>query len=856
MRTPLLPTLLACLLTLCPARTKAWVHPGLLHTPEAIERMRGYVAKGTEPAYSSFLRLRGLTQADYKMAGPWATIARDGEARGTKDGCERDFNTAYRCALLWCLTDSDAYARKALEIVRAYTSTLRLIDGHDAPLMAGLGGFILLNACELLRYTSPLWSDEDTETTEQCLRSVFLPILTKFEEDSPYANGNWGAIVNKMRLAMGVYLSDSALVSQAVDYYLSAYDNGSLPHYIAPSGQCQESGRDQAHAMLGITTLAETCEVAWSQGIDLYASLDNRLMAGTEYAARANLGYEVPFERWEDLTGLYCNWTELSTKALGQWRPGFEIPYNHYVGRLGLSMPFTSAALCEHLRPEGEAPGNDGVGFGSLLFYNGTGVRKLRKGETPTRREARDYEAKLLAYPAAEGAPLMHDYRVEAKAEGGDWVEIPTYMAQANAAVGEGMHEVHEYSYAYFDFVGTVSVRITRLGHRKYTRAQARPLYRGVILNPVNDSTLTLTLFQPENLSIEFDGSITDNLLLFTSPPPLTREEAEQQAQAEGREFVCLPPGYQKLGDTLRVKSHTTLYLEGGAYVDGKLLMRDVSDVTVCGRGIVRPTGGREGMEVTRSRHVVVEGVITTQCPVGESEDVSIRETRCLTHYPWGDGLNVFASRRVLYERVFCRTSDDCTTVYATRLGHRGSSSDIAMQGSTLWADVAHPIFIGLHGNSQDPDSCVRLTYRNIDILGQQEPQIDYQGCMAINAGDNNLVSHVLFDNIRVEAIGRGSLVQLRVCDNPKYCTAPGRGISDITFRHIRYTPPTLGQPQMLGLIAGYDEARRVSGIRFKDLRIGGQLITDHMEGKPGYYKTSDMARFFVGEHVDDLTFE
>ncbi len=838
------------LLTLSTAKAQAWKHPGLLHTDGAIERMRDYISNETEPAYSSFLKLREQTDAGYKMAGPWESIARDGEHRGTKDGNERDFNTAYRCALMWCLTDDDAYASKALEIVRAYASTLRHIDGHDAPLMAGLNGFVFVNACELLRYCCPLWTEEDTQEVGLCLRSAFLPVLEEFERQSPYANGNWGAITNKMRLASGVFLNDSALVSKAVDYYLNAYDNGSLPHYIAPSGQCQESGRDQAHAMLGVTTLAETCEVAWSQGIDLYGALDNRLMAGVEYAARANLGYDVPFERWEDITGLYSDWTELGTKALGQWRPGFELPYNHYVGRLGLSMPFTSAALSAYLRPEGAAPGNDGVGFGSLLFFGGTEVSKL-KGTVPAKRKGGDYEPRLLAYPLAEGAPLKHDYRLEAKAEGGDWVEIPTYMAKANVAVGGIRHETHEYSYAYFDFTGSVSVRITLLGGKTYKTAEVRPRYRGVIANQENDSTLTFSLFQPENVSVEFDGSITDNLLLFTSKPPVTKEEAQRQAKAEGRSFVYFPAGYHQLKDSLLVPSNTTVYLEGGAYVDGQILLRDVDNVTVCGRGVVRPTEGREGMRVSRCHNAVVDGVITTQCPTGESEDVLIHDVRCLTHYAWGDGLNVFASRRVLLDRVFCRTSDDCTTVYATRLGFRGSSSDITMRNSTLWADVAHPIFVGLHGNSEQPDSMVNLTYKNIDILGQQEPQMDYQGCLSINAGDNNLVRHVLFENIRIEDIGRGSLVQLRLFYNKKYCTAPGRGISDVTFRHVRYT----GRDPEPSLIIGYADDRRVSGVRFEDLRINGQRITDDMESKPSWYKTSDIARFFVGEFVDGVTF-
>lgn len=95
------------------------------------------------------------------------------------------------------------------------------------------------------------------------------------------------------------------------------------------------------------------------------------------------------------------------------------------------------------------------------------------------------------------------------------------------------------------------------------------------------------------------------------------------------------------------------------------------------------------------------------------------------------------------------------------------------MQNSTLWADVAHPIFIGLHGDVDRNEVMENLTYRNIDILDHREMQVDYQGCLAINAGDNNLVRNVRFENIRIENFRQGQLVNLRIFYNKKYCKAP-----------------------------------------------------------------------------------
>ena len=80
---------------------------------------------------------------------------------------------------------------------------------------------------------------------------------------------------------------------------------------------------------------------------------------------------------------------------------------------------------------------------------------------------------------------------------------------------------------------------------------------------------------------------------------------------------------------------------------------------------------------------------------------------------------------------------------------------------------------------------------------------------------------------------------------------APGRGIEDVLFKNITYN----GQNAELSHIIGYNHERMVRNIRFENLRINGTVISDDMPGKPAWYKTGDMARIFIGEHVDGVTF-
>jgi len=759
-------------------------------------------------------------QTTYKMAGPYEVVARDGEHRATKSGSERDMHTAWDCA-------RTGETDKALEIINAYATTLQRFDGHDAPLCTIQAYWLVRAMTEAKAHQTPEWT--------AMIRRAILPLMEQFEADSPYANGNWGAIVNRCRMACAIFLEDSALYRAAIDYHLSANDNGALPRYIGQTGQCQETGRDQAHVQLGLGALCDICEMAWTQGDDLWGALDNRLMKGLEYTARYNLGHDVPFETWQDCTGLYCDWTEPGAMQRGRIRCIYDAAYKHYTTVKGLKMPYTKKLL--ELQRKAE-----------------------RRGEIIRDPEADRFDVKgvkegvrlhrLFAYPAPEGAPLKHDYDVFVQTLGSkEWTKIDTYMAKVNAPTGDSKHRQSEISYAWFDFTGSVKVRVVTK-NKKYRNVRVRPDYRGVIANRQNDSTVQFLLFQPENLSVEFDGNITDNLLLFTSKPVIAKEEAERQAKAEGRRFTYYAPGLYTQ-DTLRVASNTTVYLAPGAYFTGTFAIEDAHDVQILGRGIARPRSGYEGCHVHRSQRVLIDGLTVNTCPVGGSDGVTLRNVKSISHPGWGDGLNVFASQNVLYERVFCRNSDDCTTAYATRKGFSGNCRNVTMRNATLWADVAHPIFIGIHGNSERGDTIENLRYENIDILCQSEPQVDYQGCMAINCGDNNLVRNVTFENIRVEQIHQGSLLQVKIGYNQKYCTAPGRGIEGVRFRNIRYN----GTQPYLSVINGYSEERKVKDITFEGLKINGRRLYDKMKGKPAWYATGDYIPMYVGNHVENVVF-
>lgn len=459
----------------------------------------------------------------------------------------------------------------------------------------------------------------------------------------------------------------------------------------------------------------------------------------------------------------------------------------------------------------------------------------------------------LVVYPSTGGLPVSTDFIVQVRTPGQPWKEVPVcHVKVVDALVGVSAPQAS--SMAYFDFSGTVEISVTSI-KRKFSAARIRPLSYG-IEPEVTGNTLHFALDRPRNMSIELDGDIFHNLQLFAGP---VETDVPDKADAH---TIYYGPGIHKVGN-VHLTTGQHVYLAGGAVVEGQFFIEHQQDVSISGRGILyqRPDSSlkdiprHDGIMIANSTNIIVEGIIVIPNAytvlAGESRHVQVRNIKSLSAGSNNDGIDVFCSEDVLIDGVFLRNSDDCIAIYGHRWNYYGNVRNVTVSNSTLWADVAHPILAGTHGDPSHPDTLEELHFLNIDILDHHENQVDYQGCMSLNAGDSNLIRNVLFRDMRVEDFRKGQLVNLRIMYNKKYNTAPGKGIENVLFKNISYT----GRHAGMSVIAGYDEMHTVSNITFENLRINGKICSDTMPGKPRWYKTSDMAGFFVGEHVVNLRF-
>lgn len=451
--------------------------------------------------------------------------------------------------------------------------------------------------------------------------------------------------------------------------------------------------------------------------------------------------------------------------------------------------------------------------------------------------------AKVVVYPKIVDKQVTeHDgYKVYVREAGtsNEWQELQVFQVEVD------MDTRSKAAMAQFDMDGAVDVKVCMSREIK-ENVDIRPWSREIACQKTDAHTVTFTLKEPAKLSIEPDGDRFGNLHLFANAVETERYDSTESEgiinwNGGARDIfrkdckvIYFGPGVHQPKDLpnneISIPENCTVYLAPGALLKAKLRVDRADNVRIIGRGIIwQPL---RGVEITRSRNVTVEG-ITVVNPMhytvfgGESEHVTVRNVKSFSSRGWSDGIDLMCCRNWTIDDVFLRTSDDCLAFYNHRWWYWGDSHDLVVQNSVLWADVAHAIHVGLHGDdqSEDGETISRVVFRNIDVLNVDEDDDNYRGVMAVCSGDKNKVENILFEDIRVEDCEEARLFDIRVSYNEKYNRAPGGRIENIVFRHITYH----GEKGVMypSRIKGYDTRSDVRNILLDNIWINGVKMKD-----------------------------
>ncbi|WP_326679749.1 alginate lyase family protein [Streptomyces sp. NBC_01237] len=343
------------------AAPAAFTHPGVLVSRPQLDFVREKVRAGAQPWKGAY---------DQMLASKYASLTRTAEPRAVVEcgsysdpnyGCtdeREDAIAAYTLSLAWYIGQDDRYARKAIEIMDAWSGVIKDHTNSNAPLQTGWAGSSWPRAAEIIKYTYTSWPNSGRFGT--MLRDVYLPEVA----GGSRSNGNWELSMTEAAIGIAVFLEDRAAYDRAVALfrgrvpaYIYVTADGSLPRTAPGSGLdtrdkvikywqgqstfmdglAQETCRDLTHTGYGLSAISHIAETGRIQGQDLYPEVADRLRHALGLHAKYQLGAAVPSS--------LCGGT--LKDRLG---PVTEVGFNALHNRLGYAMSNTQL-LTERQRP-------------------------------------------------------------------------------------------------------------------------------------------------------------------------------------------------------------------------------------------------------------------------------------------------------------------------------------------------------------------------------------------------------------------------------------------------------------------------------------------------------------------------
>lgn len=464
-----------------------------------------------------------------------------------------------------------------------------------------------------------------------------------------------------------------------------------------------------------------------------------------------------------------------------------------------------------------------------LLFQSSTALSK----NYPT----------VTAYPAPAGEALSQDYALEVNG-----LPVDIYLAEIATVANRPAWTLDPkdvggaYSFAYFDFSGEITVKVTSY-KKPLDKLIVRPLSAGI--RPIIEGhTATFTISKPCKLSIEPDGRL-EPLLLFANPPEVSPPNPKD------KNVVYFGPGIHK-PERIKLTSGQTLYLAGGAIVKGGVTVNG-DNIKIMGRGILCGTdwewrkGPGNMIRMTDSSNVTVDDIIVRGAwnwaiPIYNCDTVTITNIKLVcSKNPNDDGINPCNSQRIFIRDCFIRTDDDCIAMKGTKLGSKNDNiEDIVVENCILWSDRAR---IFLLGHESRAPYMRNIVLRNLDIMHfNMSPFL-------LEPGEEMIIDNVLVQNVTAYADypkqgGERTfdLIRLKPTIN-QYMKSkvPGK-ISNITFRNITLTGEAREGWYHVAA-EGADAGHSVANVSFQNISWFGNVL----------HKDSPQVR--IGNHTENIRF-
>jgi len=423
-----------------------------------------------------------------------------------------------------------------------------------------------------------------------------------------------------------------------------------------------------------------------------------------------------------------------------------------------------------------------------------------------------------------------------------------------------------------FDCNGEITLNIKSKKDIRWV--DIRPKSLGLVYS-YTGSSITVKIKKPCQFSVEINQMpYQEPLLVFANPIEKSKPNPKDS------NVIFYETGkVHKIGK-IQVKSNKTLYIEGGAIVEGYIVAENANNVRIAGSGILDGVNNRTYQQVkkryrfvdfTDCNNVTLSGITLIRATTWEvvpthCNQMLIDNIHILSEGGGDDGIDIVRTKNLVIQNSFIRTKDDNIVVKCIdKYPDTETSENILVRNCVLWNTIwGNAIEIGFELAATEVKN---IRFQDCDII-----HCEAGAAIAIHNTDYALVKDLVFEDIRIEEttqklfdisifLSRYSKDNpfsneettrrywhgvwdnaIRLTNEEKAKFSAKRGsIENILFKNISIID---GSPNAFSIIAGYDNQHMIKNITFENVTIYGKKITNLVDGK------------FAVEYAENIVFK
>lgn len=348
---------------------------------------------------------------------------------------------------------------------------------------------------------------------------------------------------------------------------------------------------------------------------------------------------------------------------------------------------------------------------------------------------------------------------------------------------------------------------------------------------------VTVWLNPLDQVSVEINGDLDNPLFVYVNP---LEENKPNPDDANVRYYKA--GGIYNVGLCNIPSSNTTVYIEGGAIVEGRLVFQGGDNVSVGGYGILRsPKDDGSSLRFERCTNVKVDGIfhenydgwsIAFLC----SKDVDVNNYKVVAPYgqpPYGidnGGLNILATENAVVKNCWAYAHDDAFMIKSQKFVWAGETKNIYLENCIGWnVDAGNSFEIGYETEMNVTDVHFKNIYSIHSDVGPRG--VMRRSAVGIHQGAGGTISNVSYENVYIEdPLEFGIYLAVlksaySLGDDVEW--HPGV-VDGVTFKNVKMHK----QAPQCNEIYGQDTEHTVKNVVFEGLVIDGKHITSAEAGK------------------------